>query len=226
MMNEPTIICPNCKSELKLTESLAAPLIEATRLQFEHRIAEKEAEIAKRETTVHEQKAAIEKAREAVDDQVSEKLKAERQRIIAEEARKARIILETDIEGKAKEIADLQEVLKDRDVKLAEAQKTQVELLRKQRELDDAKRELDLTVEKKVQESLTAVRDKAKQEAEEGLKLKVLEKEEQIASMQRQIEELKRKCRMIGNRQVDLQHFHDRSDQAFAPAKRQSKHGA
>jgi hypothetical protein len=92
--------------------------------------------------------------------------------------------------------------------------------------LDDAKRELDLTVEKKVQESLTAVRDKAKQEAEEGLKLKVLEKEEQIASMQRQIEELKRKCRMIGNRQVDLQHFHDKSDQTFALAKRQSKHGA
>jgi hypothetical protein len=32
--------------------------------------------------------------------------------------------------------------------------------------------------------------------------------------------------RMIGNRQVDLQHFHDRSDQAFALAQRQSKHGA
>jgi len=31
---------------------------------------------------------------------------------------------------------------------------------------------------------------------------------------------------MIGNRQVDLQHFHDRSDQAFALAKRQSKYGA
>lgn len=87
-----------------------------------------------------------------------------------------------------------QEVLKDRDIKLAEAQKTQVDLLRKQRELDDAKREIDLAVEKKVQESLTAVRDKAKQDAEDRLKLKVLEKEEQIASMQRQIEELKRKA--------------------------------
>ena len=79
-------------------------------------------------------------------------------------------------------------------LRLAEAQKTQVDLLRKQRELDDAKRELDLTVEKQVQDSLAAVRDKAKQEAEEGLKLKVLEKEEQIASMQRQIEDLKRKA--------------------------------
>ena len=193
-MNEPTITCPNCKSEIKLTESLAAPLIEATRLQFEHTIAEKEAQIAKREAAVCEQKATIEKAREAIDEVVSQKLKAEREKIVTEEAKKARLFLETDIDRKAKEVADLQEVLKDRDIKLAEAQKTQVDLLRKQRELDDARRELDLTVEKKVQESLTVVRDKAKQEAEGGLKLKVLEKEEQIASMQRQIEELKRRA--------------------------------
>jgi len=193
-MNEPTITCPNCKSEIKLTESLAAPLIEATRLQFEHTIAEKEAQIANREAAIYEQKAAIKKAREAIDEVVSQKLKAEREKIVAEEAKKARLILETDIDRKAKEVADLQEVLRDRDIKLAEAQKTQVDLLRKQRELDDARRELDLTVEKKVQESLTVVRDKAKQEAEGGLKLKVLEKEEQIASMQRQIEELKRRA--------------------------------
>ena len=173
---------------------MAAPLIEATRLQFEHTIAEKEAQIAKREAAVCEHKAAIEKAREAIDEVVLQKLKAEREKIVTEEAKKARLILETDIDRKAKEVADLQEVLKDRDIKLAEAQKTQVDLLRKQRELDDARRELDLTVEKKVQESLTVVRDKAKQEAEGVLKLKVLEKEEQIASMQRQIKELKRRA--------------------------------
>jgi hypothetical protein len=130
-MSEPTIICPNCKSEIRLTESLAAPLIEATRLQFEHTIAEKEAEITKRETAIDEKKAAIEKAGEAIDEQVSQKLKAEREKIIAEEAKKARRILETDIDRKTKEVTELQEVLKDRDIKLAVAQKTQVDLLRK-----------------------------------------------------------------------------------------------
>jgi hypothetical protein len=84
--------------------------------------------------------------------------------------------------------------LKERDSKLAEAQKAQADLIRKQRELDDARREMDLTIEKRVQESLGSVRDKAKQEAEDGLKLKVAEKEEQIAGMQRQIEELRRKA--------------------------------
>ncbi|MGH6800149.1 MAG: DUF2130 domain-containing protein [Methylocella sp.] len=193
-MNEPTIICPNCKTEIKLTESLAAPLIEATRVQSEHKIAEKEAEVAKREAAICEQTAAIEKAKGAIDEQVSQKLKAEREKIRAEEAKNARLILETDIKGQAKEVAYLQDVLKDRDRKLAEAQTTQLDLLRKQRELDDAKRELNLTVEKKVQETLTSVRDKATQEAEARLQLKVLEKEEQIASMQRQIEQLRRKA--------------------------------
>jgi hypothetical protein len=53
---------------------------------------------------------------------------------------------------------------------------------------------LELTVAKRVQAELSEVRTQAKREGEEGLKLKVLEKEEQIASMQRQIEELRRKA--------------------------------
>jgi hypothetical protein len=77
---------------------------------------------------------------------------------------------------------------------LAEAQRAQAELMRKERALEDQKRELELTVERRVQSQLAAVQEKAKSEAEERLKLRVLEKEEQIASMQRQIDELKRKA--------------------------------
>src|SRR5438445_169530 len=80
------------------------------------------------------------------------------------------------------------------EIKLAEAQKAQAGFLRKQRELEDAKREIDLTVEKKVAEGIGEARQKAKIEAEDCLKLKVAEKEEQIAAMQRQIEELRRRA--------------------------------
>jgi len=85
-------------------------------------------------------------------------------------------------------------VLQQRDQKLAEAQQAQAQLLRKERELDDAKREVELTIQKEVQSSLQTVREKAKREAEEVLTLKVREKEVQIASMQRQIEDLRRKA--------------------------------
>lgn len=155
---DPTITCPNCKAEVRLTESLAAPLVEATRSEYER------------------------------------KLQAERAAIAKAEGQKARLALQADLDQRAKDLADLKDVLADRDVKLAEAQKAQTEALKKQRELDDARRELDLSVEKKVQESLAAARAQAKQEAESDLRLKMAEKEQTITAMQKQIEDLKRRA--------------------------------
>lgn len=193
-MTEPMITCPSCRTEFKLTEQLAQPLLEASRKEFERALAAKESDVSKREAEIKMQAAAIAREKAEIDEQVGAKLATERERIIAEEAKKAKQRLAADLDARAKELQDLKEVLAERDLKLAEAQKAQVELIRKQRELDDAKREVDLTVEKKVQESLEAVRSKARVEAEDGLKMRVLEKEEQIASMQRQIEELKRRA--------------------------------
>lgn len=193
-MTEPTITCPKCKAEIKLTESLAAPLIESTRRQFQKQLAEKDADITKREISLRQREEALTKAKESIDNQVAEKLGQERAKIAAEEVKRVRLAMATDLEQKDKEITDLQEVLKQRDEKLSEAQKAQAELIRKQRELDDAKREFDLTVEKRIQEGLADIRKQALKEAEEQLKLKVLEKEQTIASMQKQIEELKRKA--------------------------------
>jgi hypothetical protein len=192
-MNEPTITCPTCKAEIKLNESLAAPLIEATRRKYETALSQKESDFAKRESELREQQAELARQKQSIDEQVVERMKPEREKIAEEERRKARLVLTNDLDEKAKELEYLNEVLKERDSKLAEARTAQAELIRKQRELDDARREMELTIETKVQESLVAVRDKAKLEAEGLLTLKVKEKEEQITSMQRQIEELKRK---------------------------------
>ena len=193
-MTEPTIICPQCKTEIKLTESLAAPLLEATKRDFEQRLAQKDADVVKRDAALRERETALAKSQETFEEQVAEKLKLERSKIVVEEARKAKLALSNDLEQKSKEILEIQEILKQKDEKLAEAQKAQADLLRKQRELDDAKRELDLTVEKRVQEGLTATRDQGRKEAEEALKFKVMEKEQTITSMQKQIEELKRRA--------------------------------
>lgn len=190
---EPTIICPKCKTEIKLTESLAAPLIEATRTEYEKRLAKKDEDMAKRETVLRDRESEISKAKESIDEQVAEKLRLERAEIVAEEAKKAKLASASDLDQKIREVADLQDTVKKQNEKLAEAQKDQAETIKKQRELDDAKRELELTVEKRVQDGLSIVRDQARKEAEDGLKLKVQEKEQTIVSMQKQIEELKRK---------------------------------
>lgn len=197
-MSEPTITCPNCQHEIKLTESLAAPLIQSTKKQYEKLLAKKDGDILLKEQSLREREKSIQAEKQNLEQQISEQveqqLKVDRKRITDEEAKKAKLAAATDMEQKTKELADLQEILKQRDEKLAEAQQAQADLIRKQRELDDAKREMDLTIEKRVQENLTTTRDQAKKETEEQMKLKIMEKEQTISSMQKKIEDLKRKA--------------------------------
>ena len=193
-MTDLTIACPNCDHEIPLTESLAAPLLAETKRQFEAAAAKKDREIAARETALREQSGALEQARAALEATVAAKLAAERQRIASEEAAKAKQLLAGDLEEKAKAVAELQNVLKARDQKLAEAQKAQAEFLQKERKLEDDRRAMELTIQQRIGQGLEDVRVKAKLEAEEALKLRVSEKDQIIASMQNKIEELKRKA--------------------------------
>ena len=197
-MADATIICYNCNAEIKLTESLAAPLLASTRQQYEKQLAQKDADIAKREDAAREKEKKLAEDKRLLEtqvaDQVAAQLKGERQRVVAEEGAKARSAAAAELANKSRDLEDLQVRMKQNDAKLAEAQKAQADLLRKQRELDDAKRELDLTIEQRVQTGLAEVRTKARTDAEEGMRLKVAEKDMAIASMKKQIDELKQKA--------------------------------
>jgi hypothetical protein len=193
-LTEPTISCPNCKTDIRLTESLAAPLIAETRRRFEQQLAAKDQNIAQREAALSTLKSDLAKEKAAFDETIAEKLTAERSRIAAEEAQKAKVRAAADLDEKAKELAELRGVLKARDEKLAEAQRAQAIFLEKERALDDAKREMELTIQKRIGEGLDSERAKAKLEAEAALNLRVAEKDQLIASMQNTIADLKRKA--------------------------------
>jgi len=193
-MSDPTIRCPNCKSEIKLTESLAAPIVEATKLRYEQQMREHEGELQKRETALQKQKAQLCEAQNALEEQLASRLEAERPKILAEAFKCAKAATASELKMKVHEVAELQQVLRERDAKLAEAQKAQAELLRNKRELEDAKREMDLIVEQRVHKSLEEVREQARKETEDSLRLNLAEKVQTITSMQRQIEDLRRKA--------------------------------
>src|SRR5215831_9171588 len=101
-MAEPTITCPSCSAEIRVTESLAAPLIQATREEYEARIARKDAEVTRREADIKVKLAAIDKDRQSIEQQVAEKLEAGRRAIAAEEARKAKAAAAVDLQSKVK----------------------------------------------------------------------------------------------------------------------------
>lgn len=179
-MIDPTIICPHCKGEVHLTEAMAAPLLSSAREEFSRQIIEKEAE--------------LKAAREGIAQEVAAKVEASRKEIVEEEAARARQSAANEIEQGAKKVADLEALLADRATKLTEAQNAQADLLKKTRELEEAQGRMELTIEQRVQSALESVRDQAKANAEQSLGLKLAEKDEQIGSMRRQIEDLKRKA--------------------------------
>lgn len=187
------IVCPKCSTSIELTELLRTPLIDKARKQFERQLARHKAEFAKRELRVREQQHALTKARQAMVEKVAQTLKRERQSLARTEKKKAKIALAHDLKHRDLLIADLQRNLNAKNAKLAEAQRTKADVLRKSRELDDAKREINLIIERKVQNSLTAVRATAKAEVEDTMRALVSKKEMQLAAVQRQIEELRRK---------------------------------
>jgi hypothetical protein len=193
-VTDPQIVCPNCSTHIKLTESLAEPLVAQARKQFQQQLDAKTAEFGRREAQLKQAQDELVKAREAVDAQVAAKLKAERSTIAEAEGKKARLAIADEIGERDRQLTELQQLLATNSEKLAAAQKVQADMLRKERELEDARREVELTVETKVQEGLAAVRDRARLEAEDTFKAKVAEKEVQIAGMSRQIEELRRRA--------------------------------
>jgi hypothetical protein len=93
-MAEPTVICPNCKTEIKLNESLAGPLLEATRRDFESRLKQKDIDLAA-------------------------KLKDEATKIAAEEARKAKLTLSNELDQKTRAVAELEKNLTENNAKFS-----------------------------------------------------------------------------------------------------------
>jgi hypothetical protein len=192
--HEPTLHCPNCNHEIRLTESLAAPLLAETRQRFQEQLASKDAEIARKAETLRQEREQLAKDREQVEDQVTKRLAAERAQLVAAEAKKAQAASAAALSDKEAQVAELQASLATNNTKLAEAQQQQAEVIRQQRKLEDEKRELDLTVERRVQASVADIHLKARHEADEAARLRVAEKDQTIESMTRTIEELKRKA--------------------------------
>ena len=179
---DPVIHCPKCQAEIKLTESLAAPLLKT-----------REQEFKRRESELRERESSLQQQRDRLEQEVTSRLVGERKKVAAEEQRKARLAIGGELELKQHELEELGAVLKSRDAKLAEAQRAHATVVRKQRELEEREREMELTIEKRVSANVGQIQQRAKQEAEDLFKSKVTEKDQLILSMQCQIEALRRK---------------------------------
>jgi len=94
----------------------------------------------------------------------------------------------------AQELADLQEQLKDQAMRLDAARAMELALRRRERELEQNQRDLELSVARQLAEERTHLISETQQQMTEAHRLKDAEKERQLTDMRRQIEDLKRKA--------------------------------
>lgn len=193
-MADPRISCPHCNTEIKLTESLAAPLLAKTQADYEKRLKDQQNQFAARAEELLKRETEVAHAQANVEGLVSERLQKERQALIDQGAKLASSKSEFDMAQQAEQIKSLQATVKQREEKLAEAQKQQADFMQKQRALEDEKREMDLTIEKRINDGLEAVRAKSKADSDEENRLKLAERDEKMASMAKKIDELQRKA--------------------------------
>ena len=187
MPGQATIICPYCHKEIPLTDAISNEVKEKIREELNAEALKKEQEIAQKEQALSAKEKELEGLKKSMEEKVAQTLKQEREKIEKEAKQKAE-------ESVGVEFKDLRSQIEEKDKKLAEAQQQELDLRKKARELEDAKRAFELEVTRKLDEERGKIREAVAKSLTEEYRLKEAEKEKQISDMKRQIDELKRKA--------------------------------
>lgn len=195
-MNIPSsnITCPNCGTEIPLSETIAAPIIEQVRSETESKLrSAQEARVAA-EKKLEEARQSIALEREEIEAEVSKRLsekltageKAQREKIRAE--------LKAELDGAASREAEVRgELTKMREqVQQALSEKQKAEL-----SAESAK----LEAQKALQAESAKIRETAQRDAQEEQRLKIVEKDKQIEKLLGQLDEAKRQAQQ-GSQQM------------------------
>lgn len=207
-MQDLQINCPECGAEIEIAEQLAAPLIEAERdliakravakaeEEFQRKFTQAESELAEKsarlesaeraELEARKAKTAAEEAQRTVELQVQRKVDEEKQRIAKESAEQAKQEFAAKLDAAEKQNAQQAK-------KLQQAEEAEIASLKAKAEAEEAQRTAELTVNRRLDEEKAKLRKSTLEEAEDGHRLKLAEKETQLESMRHQIEELRRR---------------------------------
>ncbi len=201
-MTNQTITCPNCATEIDISESLYVKLEQKAKKELQnevnqHRSKYKEAmdDLKAKEEAIKSQQDKFDKELEkATEVKVEATLKVEKSRL--EQELKAKITSE-----KEEQMILLQKELaeKSSQVKELNASKAMIEKLK--REKDEIESTIKLKTEQMMNEQLRIEKEKISKLADEANALKLKEKDEQMEQLKRSLEDAKRKAEQ-GSQQI------------------------
>lgn len=178
-----SIICPNCETEIPLTEAISHQAEERLRLQFEEERKQFESE---RETFAEERtQLAAEHAKRLAEKDTEHAALIQRLR---EEA--AASAEEKAKEKVSTELRDLTAQIEEQTAARKDAEDRELALRREKRELEEARASLELRVERTLEEEREKIAVSAAERVEEAYRMKLREKDLTLEQMSKRIDDL------------------------------------
>jgi hypothetical protein len=182
-----SVRCPHCSTTFELTDALTRDLRDRLQRDLHADLELREASLRQRQEEARQQRHQLEQGRLELDAEVSRRTQ-ERLR---------------DVETKAKAEAeqaheatlrDLAETLSRKDEDLQASKALEIELRRKQRDLETSVLDAELRIQRTLAEERTRIREDAEARTQESHRLKDLEKEKLIQDLKSALDEMKRKA--------------------------------
>jgi len=181
------ITCPNCQTEIEITEVISSQLRASIRSEMEAELGPVRQRLKQQQDELARQEKHLQQKAESVDEQVEAKLAQERPTLEKMIRERTRAEQDLELKDQAAAIAELQ-------AKVQLANQKELAFLKEKRALQERARNVELEVGRRMQEELKKVREQALKELDEQHRLKLMEKEQQVEGLRRQIDDLKRRA--------------------------------
>ncbi len=192
------ITCPNCGNTFDVENVIAADLEQKIKKDYQEKWKESQEKIAIEKNKLATEVEAFEEKKKRENQLFQERLNQEKSKIHSELSEQLKSSLAKDFEEK---LQSLESSNKEQEDRLKEAKAKELEYLKREKELKNREEEMELSIEKRLQEERNTIVDSIrKQEAErnkikeDDMMQKVMELEKQLKDQKDLADQMKRKA--------------------------------
>jgi hypothetical protein len=206
------ITCPSCGSKFELENTLRSSIEQEFKNRYNQKWQEETTKVKQKEDELKRLELLLQQTKEQQDMQVQDavnkklavekeellKLKQEQQSLIDNEVNKQKNTMFEEARQKANEANALQmqamaSEIEERKQALQAAQIKELELLKKQQELDEKQRSLELETQRQLQMMQAQLEEKIRKNEADKNDLKMKEKDKTIDDLHKMVDEMKRR---------------------------------
>lgn len=180
-----TVKCPNCKHEFQLGDAISAEIEGKIRTRYLERYNKDQKELEDKKRAIELQQEEIKKQQEDQERIIADKVKLQKGVLEQEAIKKAASEMQMQMEQLNKE-------LNEKAQKLRESQEKELDYLKKEKEIKNREAELELTVQKKLQEEREQFTEQIRKQETERNSLKEKEHQMQLLELKKQLDAQKK----------------------------------